>query len=229
MCLGLPLIFLYYCLRDFYFKFGFRSATALPRCLKGTHAWNNFEFFWPKSNPYMPLVHFRKKFRLFSFDFRQNFEVRTFSRWLNIRGTKFFLERYSKKFFFKNFTLVLLNRFLNGFSKFRFFVVEICILFGDFWVIFKNYSMRMLSIRGNDFIAHWAYKEMISSHTEHTRNKFSCKSASGKMWTVFTCKSMLSMCETHFIAHWAYAERISSLAEHTRNGFHRWLSIRGNV
>ncbi len=37
-------------------------------------------FFLPKSNPYMPLVKFRKKFRFFSFDFRQNFEVRTFSR-----------------------------------------------------------------------------------------------------------------------------------------------------
>jgi hypothetical protein len=32
------------------------------------------------SNPYMPLVNCQKKFRFFSFDFRQNFEVRTFSR-----------------------------------------------------------------------------------------------------------------------------------------------------
>jgi hypothetical protein len=30
---------------------------------------------------------------------------------------------------------------------------------------------RMLSIRGNDFIAHWAYAETISSHAEHTRNQ----------------------------------------------------------
>jgi hypothetical protein len=37
-------------------------------------------FFFPKSNPYMPLVNFRKKFRIVSFDFRQNFEVRTFTR-----------------------------------------------------------------------------------------------------------------------------------------------------
>ena len=53
-------------------------------------------FFWLKSNPYMPLVNFRKKFRFFSFDFRQNFDVRTFPRWLSIRGTKFFWD-LSKK------------------------------------------------------------------------------------------------------------------------------------
>jgi hypothetical protein len=39
----------------------------------------------------MPLVNFqKKKFRFFSFDFCQNFEVRTFSRRLSIRGTKLF-------------------------------------------------------------------------------------------------------------------------------------------
>jgi hypothetical protein len=32
--------------------------------------------------------------------------------------------------------------------------------------------MRMLSIRGNDFIAHGTYEETISSHTEHTPKKF---------------------------------------------------------
>ncbi len=37
-------------------------------------------FFLPKSNPYRPFVNFRKKSRLFSFDFRQNFDVRTFPR-----------------------------------------------------------------------------------------------------------------------------------------------------
>jgi hypothetical protein len=33
--------------------------------------------------------------------------------------------------------------------------------------------MRMLSIRENDFFAHGAYEETISSHTEHTANEFS--------------------------------------------------------
>ncbi len=79
----------------------------------------------------MSLVNFRKKFCLVSFDFRQNFEVQTFTRRLSIRGTKFFL-RDIQNFFFKIFTMVLLDRFSDGFSKFRFFIVEICILIRDF-------------------------------------------------------------------------------------------------
>jgi hypothetical protein len=63
------------------------------------------------------------------------------------------LNKHSKNFFFKIFTLVLLDRFLDGFSKFGFFIGKICILIRDFCVIFENYSLRMLSIRGNDFIA----------------------------------------------------------------------------
>ncbi len=133
--------------------------------LNGTQAWDILIFFIPKSNPYMPLVNFWKKIRLVSFDFRQNFDVRTFTRWLSIRGSK-------KKCSPKIFTMVLLDGFLDGFSKFWFFIVEICILIRDFWVIFENYCMRILSIRGNDFIACWAYEEPISSHTEHTRNEF---------------------------------------------------------
>jgi hypothetical protein len=56
-------------------------------------------------------------------------------------------------FLFKIFILVLIDGFLDGFKKFWFFTVKICILFRDFLVIFENYSMHMLSIRGNDFIA----------------------------------------------------------------------------
>ena len=74
-------------------KFG-----SLPCPFKGTQAWDNFEFFFTLSNLYMPFVNFRKKVHFFSFDFRQNFDVRTFPRWLSIRGTKFFLE-ISKKIF----------------------------------------------------------------------------------------------------------------------------------
>jgi len=36
------------------------------------------------------------------------------------------------------FTWVLLDGLLNGFQKFDFFIVEICILTRDFWVIFEN-------------------------------------------------------------------------------------------
>ncbi len=176
----------------------------------------------------MPFVNFRKQFRFFSFDFRQNFHVRTFPRWLSIRGTKFFL-RDIQNFFFKIFTLVLLDRSLDGFSKFWFFIGEICILIRHFWVIFENYSMRMLSIRGNDFIACWAYSEPISSHASIRGTNFRACSASGKIWTFLHVQSMLSIHGTNFIAHLAYEELISSHAEHTGNRFHRMLSMRGNV
>ncbi len=46
-------------------------------------------FFLPKSN------------RFFSFDFRQNFDVLTFPRWLSIRETKFFF-RDIQKIYFQN-------------------------------------------------------------------------------------------------------------------------------
>ncbi len=138
----------------------FFPYTYLNYLVKGTQAWDNFEIFLPKSNPYIPFVNFRTKFR-------QNFDVRTFPRWLSIRGTKFLLRDIQNFFSFKIFTLVLLDRFLDGFSKFGFILGEICILIRDFWVIFENYSMRMLSIRRNDFIACWAYTEPILSQFSH--------------------------------------------------------------
>jgi hypothetical protein len=158
----------------------------------------------------MPFVNFRKKFRFFSFDFRQNFDVWTFPRWLSIHGTKFLWE-ISKNFFSQNLHFGPIRYFPRRF--FKILIILFCILIRDFWVIFENYSMHMLSIRGNDFIACWAY---------------AC-SASGKMWTFLHVQSMLSICGTNFIAHWAYRVLISSHAEHTGNRFHRMLSMRGNV
>ncbi len=174
----------------------------------------------------MPSVNFWKKFRFFSFDFRQNFDVRTFPRWLSIRGPNFFLEIF-KKVFFKSFTLVLLDRSLDGFSKFGFFIGEDCILIRDFWVIFENYSMPMLSIRGNDFIAYWAYAEPISSHAEHTRNEFPRMLSQRWNVNIFTCTihaehtrnefyRTLNILGTDFIACWAYWELISSHGKHAR-------------
>ncbi len=67
----------------------------------------------------------------------------------------------------------------------------------------------------------WAYVETILSHTDHTRKRFhrtliirgtnfrAC-SASGKMWIVFTCTSMLNIRGTNFIAQWAYAKMFKS-------------------
>jgi hypothetical protein len=77
----------------------------------------------------MPFVNFRKKFRFFSFDFRQNFGVRAVTEHTQ---NQIFFEEYPKNFFLKIFTLVLLDRFLDGFSKFGFFKGEICIIIRDF-------------------------------------------------------------------------------------------------
>ncbi len=41
----------------------------------------------------------------------------------------------------------------------------------------------MLSIRGTSFIAHWAYRELISWHSEHTGNQFHrMLSMRGNVW-----------------------------------------------
>ncbi len=110
----------------------------LPYLSKGTGIWILFHllhkheiilnFFLPKSNHYLSFVNFWKKFRFFSFDFRQNFDVRTFPLWLSICGSKFFWWAIQKIFFLKIFTLVLLDGFLDDFWKFRLFIVKICIL-----------------------------------------------------------------------------------------------------
>ncbi len=65
---------------------------------------------------------------------------------------------------------------------------------------------RLLSIRGTDFIACWAYKERISAHAQPAVK-----------------------CENFYMYNpcWAYAERILSHTEHMGNQFHRMLSILG--
>ncbi len=133
------------------------NEMCAPPHLKGTQVWDNFEFFLPKSNPSMPSVNFRKKIRFFSSIFAR------ISMFEHFRGDWAYAEPnifddLSKNFFFlKIFTLVLLDGFLDGFWKFWLFIVKICILIWHFWVFFENYSMRMLSICGNDFTACSAY------------------------------------------------------------------------
>ncbi len=111
-----------------------------------------------------------------------------------------FLWAIQKYFFFKIFTLVLLDGFIDGFWKFRLFIVKICILIWYFWVFFENYSMRTLSIRGTNFRA--------------------C-SVCSKMWTVFTSTipaqhtrnelyRTLRIRGSNFIACWACAEMFKS-------------------
>ncbi len=45
-----------------------------------------------------------------------------------------------------------------------------CSASGKMWTFLDVQSM--LSIRGMNFITHWAYEELISSHAEHTGNQF---------------------------------------------------------
>ncbi len=58
-------------------------------------------FFLPKSNSYALDKFSTKISGFFSFTFRQNFEVRTFPRWLSIRGTNL-VKEISKIFFLQN-------------------------------------------------------------------------------------------------------------------------------
>ncbi len=147
----------------------------------------------------MPFVNFRKKISLLFLRFSPEFWCSNISAVTEHTGNQIFCERYLKKVFFKIFTLVLLDRFLDGFSKFGFFIGEICILIRDFWVIFENYSMHnlhMLSIHGNDFITCWAYKEQISAHAQ--------PAVKGEHFYMY------NPC-------WAYAERFLLHTEHTGN------------
>ncbi len=85
----------------------------------------------------------------------------------------------------------------------------------------------MLSIRGTDFIACWAYAERFHRMLSIRGTNFRACSACGKIWTVLTCTihaqhtrnefyRTLSIRATNFIACWAYWEPISSHAEHAR-------------
>jgi hypothetical protein len=157
---------------------------------KGTQTLDNSYFFDLNHNLIWSWSIFEKKFDSFFLIFAKTLIFKhSRSDWA-----------YSEPIFFCK----LLNFFFNvhfgpfkwvpwRFLKFLLFTVKICILILLFGVIFENYSMRTLSIPGNDFIACWAYAEWISTHAEHT----------GK-W---------------FIAHWSYEETISSHAEHTRNQY----------
>ncbi len=129
----------------------------------------------------MPLVNFRQNFASFPSIFTRILKFEHFrGDWAYAEPNFFDIPT----FFFQNVHLGPIRWFQNSFSKFAFFIVEICIFIWDFWVIFKIYCMHMLSIRGNDFIAHWAYKETISSYTaygemilshpEHTRKWSKC-------------------------------------------------------
>ncbi len=128
-----------------------------------------------------------------------------------------FFDELSRKSFFQNLHFGPIRCVPKRFLKISIIYSQICILIWYFWVFFENYSVRMLNMRGNDFIACRAYAEPISSHTEHTRNEFPRMLNQRLNVNSFY---MYNPC-------WAYVERILSHTEHTRNEFHRMLSICG--
>jgi hypothetical protein len=141
-----------------------------------------------------------------------------------------FFDELSKKFFFLNLHFGPIRwvprRFLKIsiiYSQNLHFNLVILSIFRKLQHAYAEHTRkrfyRMLSIRGTDFIAHWAYEERISAHAQ----------PAVKCDQFLHVQSMLSIRGTNFIAHWAYAERISSRAEHTWNRFHRMLSMLGNV
>ncbi len=178
-------------------------------------------FFYLNQNLICPWSIFDKKICSFPSIFARIWMFEHFCSDWAYAEPNFFSEP-SKSFF--SGKMFLLDGFLDGFSKFRLIIAEICILIWYLWVIFENYSMRMLSIRGNDFIAHWAYEETISSHTESTLNKFF---AHAQIAVKFFLQ-FLHILHVHPNVCWACAETISSHTEHTRKRFYRLLSICGN-
>ena len=130
--------------------------------------------FWPKIKSLYALRKFSKKISLLFLRFSPEIRCSNISAVTEHTRNQIFFERYPKNFFSKIFTLVLLDRFLDGFSKFVFFIGEICILIRNFWVIFENYCMRMLhtrkrfhrmlSIRGTNFRACSACDKIVSAY-----------------------------------------------------------------
>ncbi len=131
-----------------------------------------------------------------------------------------FCYEVSEIFFHIMFTLIL----LNGFSKFQLFIVENGILIRVFGVLYENYSMRWLSIhgnnlyenysmrwlsiQGNNLIACWAYAETIA-HWVYAERIFASAQPAFKFDSFYmvhgtwTSKRMLSQRENDFIAGWA--------------------------
>jgi hypothetical protein len=87
-------------------------------------------------------------------------------------------------------------------------MVENCIFIRFFLVIYENYSMSRLSIRGNDFIAHWVYAERIIAYAQQA----------------FKFRQFL---HGHPNVCWVIADRIASLAAHisAHQPTRKWLKF----
>ncbi len=180
--------------------------------VKGTQAWNNFDFFYINQNLICPWSIFEKISILFLRFLTEFLCSNIFAVTEHTRNQIFFVS-YPKRFFSQNFYFGPISWVPKRFFKILIIYSQNVQFNRYFWVIFENYSMHIahaehtwkryygtMSIRGNDFIAHLAYKEhifaeWISSHTEHTRNEF-------HRW--------LSIRGIDLIAGWAYAEMFKS-------------------
>jgi len=124
----------------------------------------------------MPLVNFRKNISLLFFWFLPEFRSSNSFAVTEHTRNQLFGEISKKKNFFKMFTWLLSDRFLNVFQNVGFYSRNLHFNLGLFWKLkhahaehTQKWFYRTLSIRGNDLNAGWAYEEMISSLTEHTR------------------------------------------------------------
>ncbi len=163
----------------------------------------------------MPLVNFQKSFDSFPSIFARILMFEHFrGDWAYAEPN--FSGQLSKKYFFQNFHFGP----IRWVSRWLF---KISIIYS------QNFHFNLVFLRNFQKLQHASTWKRFHLTLSIRETNFCACSASGKMWTVFKCTSMLSICETHFFAYWAYAERISSHTEHMQNGFHRWLSIRRNV
>jgi hypothetical protein len=172
-------------------------------------------FFWPKSNPYMPLVNFRKKNSLPFLRFSPEFRSSNIYAVTDHTRNQIFFERYPKIFFLQNLHYVPFRSVPRRFFQILIFYSRNLHFNKGFLRHFRKLLYAhaehtrkrfylMLSILGTDFFANWAYEEWISAHAQ----------------PAVKCELfyMYNLC-------WAYAERILSHTEHTQNEFHRMLSI----
>ncbi len=107
-----------------------------------------------------------KKICFFSFNFRKNFEIQTFSRWLsNIRGTKYFW-RESKNFFYKSITRMLSQQWNSLRVAQHGFTSKNSTHFTAGWA-WAKFVPRMLSVQWNCFLVCSVCDNIDSSYAQH--------------------------------------------------------------
>ncbi len=106
--------------------------------LKGTQAWDNFEFFLTYLKSLYALRKFSKKISLLFLRFSPEFRCSNISVVTEHTRNKIFLMSYPNFFFFKIFTLVLLDEFLDGFWKFWLFIFKNLHFYLVFLCIFRK-------------------------------------------------------------------------------------------